>query len=100
MLRVIFPEKMAQGQQCLTHSLLSAPKLGVAFLCAGIRVPLSPQSGAGRAGRGPRSLCQLPEAQPHMGCRSLRPLAAGPPRIRPASAIAVLRNKFALCLGP
>lgn len=100
MLQVILPEKAALGQQSLTHLSSQLQSWELPFSTPESRSIQAHAAAQAGAGRGPRPLRQLPEVQPHTGCRSVLPLAAGPPRIRPASAIAVLRNKFALCLGP
>lgn len=112
-----FPREDESGAMVFNNPLVSPrfPKFGIAFphpaeLSAEPPHPLSPgpcghdppahrgraarRKGAARVG-----FPIISKRSPYSGRRSVSPRAAGPHRVRPASARAALRNKFALCLG-
>lgn len=107
---------MVLGQPVFNPIASHFPKFGIAFLYlaepsaeraapGGFGVPLDTICQQRKAktpgGQGLlRSVSQLSASAACISGISVPPHAAGPYRIRPASAIAVLRNKFALCLGP
>lgn len=62
-------------------------------------LPAHKREAARRKGAARISFPIISKRSPCFGRRSMSPHASGPHRVRPASARAALRNKFALCLG-
>lgn len=110
------PEKTSLGQSVfIPLASPRFPKSGIAFLhpaepSAELLHPVSMgpcksdppahnRRAARRKGAARIGFPIISKRSPYFGRRSVSPHAAGPHRVRPASARAALRNKFALCLG-